>query len=462
MDGAAQPRAGCRRGDPWMVPPLVPVQRYRQMLLVMVLLLLSAGPASAQPDRTGLLLTIRGGIGPGLAEYIVDGLDQAVARDAALVVIRLDTPGGLDAATRRIAQAMLASPVPVAVWVAPRGARAASAGLFILSAAQVAAMAPGTATGAATPVRLGGGGDADDAMTAKVTNDAVAYVRGLADYHGRNPDWVEQAVRHAASVPAPEALRLGVIDLMTPDLPALLSAMQGREVRLPSGMAVLDTEGLRVERFDPDWRHRLLAFVSDPNIAFLLLMVGVYGLILEFASPGIGLGGVMGGIALVLGLFAVNLLPVDVAGLLLMGLGVAMLVAEAFIPSFGVLGLGGLVAVILGGVIAFDFEAPGFELSPWVVAASALIGALLLVVTLRAAWQARKWPVVTGGQGMIGARGRVMAWQDGAGAVLVHGERWAAESTAALKPGQPVRVLSRRGLRLEVAADPTTDEEGAG
>jgi membrane-bound serine protease (ClpP class) len=319
-------------------------------------------------------------------------------------------------------------------------------------------MAPGTATGAATPVRLGGGGGGeDDALAAKAINDAAAYVRGLAEYHGRNPDWLEKAVREAASVPADEALRLGVVDLVAADVPPLLSGMDGRRVRLPSGTAALETQGLAVQRFDPDWRHRLLAFISDPNIAFLLLMVGAYGLILEAASPGIGLGGVVGGIALVLGLFAVNLLPVDATGLLLMGLGLAMLVAEAFIPAFGVLGFGGLAALALGGAIAFDFGVPGFRLSPWVLAASVILSGLLLAVTIRAVWRARGRPVVTGSQGMIGARGRVLSWDAGAGVVLVHGEPWAAASSAALAPGQAVKVLARRGLRLEVAAEPAQD-----
>jgi membrane-bound serine protease (ClpP class) len=432
-------------------------------LLVLVVLQIFSLPASApgqpaaRPDRAALLLTVEGGIGPGIAEYVRDGLDHAAARGAALVVLRLDTPGGLDTATRVIVQAILASPVPVAVWVAPRGARAASAGLFLLSAAQLAVMAPGTATGAATPVSLGGG--EDDAMRAKTVNDAAAYVRGLAEYHGRNPDWLEQAVREAASLPAAEALQLGVIDFVAEDLPALLSGAEGRRVRLPAGPATLETDGLALVRFDPDWQHRLLAFLSDPNIAFLLLMIGAYGLVLEFAAPGIGIGGVVGGIALVLGLFAVNLLPVDVTGLVLMALGVALLVAEAFIPAFGVLGLGGLAALALGGAIAFDFEVPGFRLSPWVIGWSAALGGMLLLATIRAVWRTRGRPVLTGGQGMIGARGRVLSWSGSAGVVLVHGERWAAAAAdGALTPGQQVRVLSRRGLRLEVTAE--ADREG--
>jgi len=467
MNGVSPLRQGKRSDachpDSWprASGPAGMCRRPMLMLMLMLMLALMPGLAPAQPPapppveakRAVLLLTVDGGIGPGIAEYVTKGLDRAAAQGAAVVVIRLDTPGGLDTAARRIVQAMLASPVPVAVWVAPRGARAASAGLFILSAAQVAAMAPGTATGAATPVRIGGDSDGDDALAAKAINDAAAYVRGLAEYHGRNPDWLEKAVREAASVPADEALQLGVVDLVAADLPPLLSGMDGRHVRLPSGSAVLETQGLAVQHFDPGWRHRLLAFISDPNIAFLLLMLGAYGMLLEAASPGIGLGGVVGGIALVLGLFAVNLLPVDVTGLLLIGLGFALLVAEAFIPAFGVLGFGGLAALVLGGAIAFDFGVPGFRLSPWVLTASAILSGLLLVVTIRAAWRARGRPVVTGSQGMIGARGQVLSWAAGAGVVLVHGERWAAASSAALVPGQAVKVLARRGLRLEVEAE---------
>jgi len=456
--GAGQPvpHGPARRGP----APLRPGKLVLR-ILAMVLLAALPAPAPAQPDapsgRLALRLTIEGAIGPGVAEYVEEGLDHAAERGAALVVIRLDTPGGLDTATRQIVQAMLASPVPVAVWVAPRGARAASAGVFILSAAQVAAMAPGTATGAATPIRLGGGAE-DDPARSKLINDATAYARGLADYHGRNPDWLEKAVREAASVPAAEALRLGVIDLVAPDLPSLLAGMDGRRVRLPSGAAVLRTQGLRVEPFDPNWRHRLLAAISDPNIAFLLLMVGFYGLLLEFAAPGIGLGGVIGGIALILGLFALNLLPVNVTGLALMGLGAGMLVAEAFIPSFGILGSGGLAALVLGAAVAFDFEAPGFHLSPAVVATAAVLGGLLLAVTIRSIWRAHGRPVVTGGQAMIGARGQVLSWSGQAGMVLVRGERWAAAGPATLVPGQAVRVLTRHGLRLEVAAESTQDK----
>ncbi len=410
-----------------------------------------------------MLLSVEGAIGPGVAGYLRDGLARAAERDAALAVIRLDTPGGLDGATRAIVRAILASPVPVAVWVAPSGARAASAGTFLLSAAHVAAMAPGTATGAATPVRIGGGGPGggggDDPSAAKAVNDAAAYARGLAEYRGRNPDWAERAVREAASAPAEEALRLGAIDAIAADLPALLAAADGRTVRLPGGPVVLHTSGSSVEAFDPGWRHRLLTAISDPNIAYLLLLLGVYGLVFELAAPGLGAGGVAGGIALLLGLFALNLLPVKLAGLALMGLGAALLAAEAFLPSFGVLGAGGAVALVLGATIAFDIDAPGFELSPTLAAVSAGLGALLLGTAAAAVWRSRRRPVATGDAGMTGARGGVLAWSEGQGVVLLRGERWAAVAPVPLRPGDAVRVRARRGLRLEVALE-GPDEPG--
>jgi membrane-bound serine protease (ClpP class) len=426
--------------------------------------LLAALPSGAHADGApaderplALLITVEGAIGPGVSGYVHDGLARAAGRNAALVVIRLDTPGGLDASMRAVVQEMLASPVPVAVWVAPRGARAASAGAFILSAAQVAAMAPGTATGAATPVQLGGGG-AEDAAAAKAVNDAVAYARGLADYHGRNPDWAERAVREAASVPATEALELGVIDLVAADLQALLAQVDGRTVRLPTGRVALDTDGLAIEAFDPDWRHRLLALISNPNVAFLLLLIGVYGLIFEFAAPGIGVGGVVGGISLLLGLYALNMLPINVAGLGLMAFGAALLAAEAFVPSFGVLGIGGIVAFVLGAAVTFDLGAPGFRLSPAVVVVSAGLGGSLLLAAVVSVWRSRRRPVAGGGDAMVGARGSVLAWTGGEGVVLVHGERWAATAPAPLRPGQAVRVRARRGLRLEVAPEGAAEE----
>jgi membrane-bound serine protease (ClpP class) len=440
-----------------MRPPPVPVLR---AAAVLALALLFLAPSRAQEGGRALLLEIDGAIGPGSADYLADGLEHAAETGAAIAVVRLDTPGGLDSATRGMVQAILASPVPVAVWVGPAGARAASAGAFLLTAAHVAAMAPGTATGAATPVQLGGGGGEDGPSTLerKATEDAAAYIRGLTETRGRDPDWAELAVREAASASAAEALELGAIDLVADDPRDLLRRIDGRVVALPAGPARLETAAVPVERFEPTWRHRLLSFLADPNVAYLLLLVGVYGLIFEFTAPGFGVGGLVAVLALPLGLYAMNLLPVDGAGLALAGLGLALLVAEAFVPSFGLLGAAGLAAFVLGSAILFDARAlpadlPDFALSPWVVGVSALLTAAFLLVVVRAAWRAQGRPVATGGRGMLGASGVVVGWSGAEGVVRVHGERWAATADRPLPEGAAVRVRGRRGLRLEVGPD---------
>jgi membrane-bound serine protease (ClpP class) len=436
---------------------------------VLALALLCLAPLRAQEAGRALLLEIDGAIGPGSADYLADGLAHAAETGAAIAVVRLDTPGGLDSATRGMVQAVLASPVPVAVWVGPAGARAASAGAILLTAAHVAAMAPGTATGAATPVQLGGGASSGDdgpsAAERKATEDAAAYIRGLAETRGRDPDWAERAVREAASASAAEALELGAIDLVADDPRDLLRRIDGRVVELPGGPARLDTAGVAVERFEPTWRHRLLSFLADPNVAYLLLLVGVYGLIFEFAAPGFGVGGLVAVLALPLGLYAMNLLPVDGVGLALAVLGLVLLAAEAFVPSFGLLGAAGLAAFVLGSAILFDADAlpaglPAFTLSPWVVGVSALLTAGFLLLVVRAAWRARGRPVATGGRGMLGASGVVVGWSGAEGVVRVRGERWAATADEPLREGASVRVRGRRGLRLDVdPADPPPEPE---
>ena len=306
---------------------------------------------------------------------------KAQAQGAPLVLIELDTPGGLDSSMRQIIQAILASPVPVAVYVSPTGARAASAGTYILYAAHVAAMAPSTTLGAATPVAIGmpgserkPGAPADsasaasgaragsfDAMTAKQVHDAAAFIRGLAQQRGRNAEWAERAVREAVSLTASEALRDKVIDVVAADVPELLAKIDGRTVRVPAGEVTLATRGLAVQVLLPDWRQRLLAVIANPSFALILMMIGIYGLIFEFSSPGFGVAGIIGAICLLLALFALQMLPVNYAGLALLVLGLALLAAELVSPSFGVLGIGGIIAFIAGGVLLFDTDVPGFE-----------------------------------------------------------------------------------------------------
>ena len=336
--------------------------------------------ANTEQAATGpvLQLTIDGAIGPATADYVERALAHARAQHAALVIIRMDTPGGLDTAMRTIIKAITNSPIPVASYVAPSGARAASAGTYILYASHIAAMAPGTNLGAATPIQMGGSNplpqtnpadkDKDgklpalsnnDAEREKVVNDAVAYIRGLAALHGRNAQWAEKAVREAASLPASEALRLKVVDIIANNETDLLKQIDGRKLKVEGHEITLHTGGLVIQPYEMDWRTRLLNVLTNPNIAYILLLIGIYGLILEFFHPGAVAPGTIGGICLILGMYAMQLLPINYAGVALIVLGVALMVAEAFQPSFGVLGIGGTVAFVFGSVILLDTEADG-------------------------------------------------------------------------------------------------------
>lgn len=412
-----------------------------------------------------IVLSMAGPIGPASALRLQRGLQRAQQQQAALLVLQLDTPGGLDTAMRDMIQTMLASPLPVAVFVAPQGARAASAGTFLLLyAAHVAAMAPATNLGAATPVEIGmpgGGADkpqgaasAPDAMAAKRVNDAVAYIRGLAQLRGRNADWAERAVREAASLDARAALSQGVIDLVAADLPDLLRQLDGRELRVGERRVALATARAPVQTLEPDWRDRLLASISHPGVALALVTIGLYGLIFEFASPGFVLPGVVGGVALLLGLYGLQMLPINHAGLALVLLGLAFLVAEVFMPSFGVLGLGGIAAFAFGAALLIDSDAPGLGI-PWsVIAALCLTSAAFVFGVVGLALRARRRPVVGGAATLIGARGELLEHDDGdSGWALVAGTPWRVRGVAGLQPGQAVHVVGVNGLTLLVRAD---------
>ena len=430
-------------------------------LLFGTILIMLAGSATA---RRAVVLEIDGAIGPAVADYVVRELATIRSDDAALVVVRIDTPGGLDTSMREIIRALLGSPVPVAVYVAPSSARAASAGTYILYAAAIAAMAPGTNLGAATPIRLGQGDEAagrartneglarpsQDTESRKMVNDAVAYIRSLAELHGRNADWAAEAVREAVSLPASEALKLRVIDVIADDVPDLLRKIDGRMVIVAGRPVRIETAGVDITTTAPDWRTRLLAVITNPNVAYLLMLLGAYGLIFELANPGAVLPGLIGGISFLVALYALNLLPVDYAGVGLLLLGVALMVAEAFIGSFGVIGIAGIAAFAIGSIIMFHPLAEGFGLSIPVVVAAVIMSGALLVLVLGMLLRSRRKRVITGSEAMIGAEGETVEWRAEGGKIRVMGEIWNARSAGPLLPGTRIKVIARKGLVLTV------------
>jgi membrane-bound serine protease (ClpP class) len=446
-----------------------------------MLLLLGFCVGAAAASAAVAVLQLQGAIGPASADYLVGGLRKAADSGAPLVVIQLDTPGGLDSSMRQVIQAILASPVPVAVYVSPDGARAASAGTYILYAAHIAAMAPATTLGAATPVALGmpgserkpkedessgGAGKAAgassapgapaDAMTAKRVHDAAAFIRGLAQLRGRNAVWAERAVRESVSLTAGEALQSRVIDVVAKDLPDLFAQIDGRSVHLQAGDRTLATRNAAYVLRLPDWRQRLLAVIAHPSVALILMMIGIYGLLIEFALPGHGVAGITGTICLLLGLFALQLLPVNYAALGLIVLGVALLVAELLAPTFGVMGVGGVAAIGAGSLLLYDSDSPARVPLPLVLGL-ALASAAVVLGGGALALKARRRPVVSGREDLLGASGEVLEVSEGQTWAQVFGERWQVDSTQPLAPGQRIRVLGLRGLTLQVQADARSD-----
>jgi membrane-bound serine protease (ClpP class) len=447
--------------------------RVRAMLAVLLLLagLLALDGRADPQESSGVLLPVSGPIGPATSDFFVRTLHEAGAQGASLVVVTIDTPGGLDSSMRDMVQAILASKVPVVAYVSPSGARAASAGTYLVYASHVAAMAPATNLGAATPVQIGGAGgspqpasddqdnkDAGDDKPAapgstlerKAVNDAVAYIRGLAQLRDRNVEWGETAVRTGASLPADEAMAAGVVDLVEADLGRLLKALDGRTVKLQSGEVTLHTAGLVLREVQPDWRTELLSMITNPNVAYLLMLIGIYGLLLEGYHPGAVVPGVVGAISLLLALFAFQVLSVNYAGLALIGLGVLLIVAETFVPSFGALGLGGIVAFVIGSVMLLDNDVPGLGIAWQLIGTMATAGSLVLLAILSYAVRARRRPVVSGNEGLLREHAEALEDFDRKGLVRVHGETWSATSQAPIHAGQRLRITRVHGLTLDV------------
>jgi membrane-bound serine protease (ClpP class) len=446
--------------------------RFLSALMAAALLASAPMPVPAQDAPaapTAVVLDIDGAIGPATAEYVHDGLDEARRRGAKVIVLRLDTPGGLSSSMRTIIHDILDSHIPVIAYVAPSGARAASAGTYIVYASHLAAMAPSTHLGAATPVQIGGGlfggGNKDEskkqdkapanAEGAKVVNDAVAYIRSLAQLRGRNIEFAEKAVREAATLTSTEAKDQHVVELIADNLNDLLQQADGRTVTVGQQAVTLHTRGLKIVSIEPDWRARILAIITNPNIAYLLLLAGIYGIMFEFFSPGAYFPGVLGSISLLVGLYALNLLPISYAGAGLLLLGMAMMLAEAFLPSFGVIGIGGIAAFVIGSLLLFPGQAPGFALSWTVVTAAAAVSAGFLMIVITMVWRAHRRTVVIGDAALIGKAGQVTRWDQNEGVVQVRGERWRATSAAPLVPGQRVRIVDRRNLTLAVEPEAT-------
>lgn len=459
-----------------MRPSLRARARWGWLRLVMALVyllgglaLVAIGPSIGQQANNGpvLVFDVKGVIGFTSADYLKRAVQRAQDENASLIIMRIDTPGGLVSSTREMIQTILASPIPIVGYVAPSGARAASAGTYLMYASHLAAMAPATHLGAATPIQMGAPGTTpptqpskdeknDDgqagAAERKLMNDAVAYLRGLAELRNRNADWAEKAVREGATLTANQALQENVIEIVAPDLRELLAAVDGRSVTTSAGPVTLATRDKPIIQVDPSWHIQVLQVIADPNVAFILLLIGIYGILFELLNPGAIFPGVIGGISLVLALTALTVLPTNFGGVALLLLGIALLAGEAFTPGFGIMGIGGIVAFILGGLFLFDPDQVDvdFSVSTPLIIGAAIASAGILAGVLGVAVRSRQREVRTGAEQLIGSSGEVVQWSGQTGRVRVHGETWGARSGSVLLEGDPVVVTDREGLTLIV------------
>jgi len=440
--------------------------KYSLKILFSLLLFVAALPLFPQtaPNNTIHVLRIDGAIGPASSEFIVGGIEAAQSQAKALI-IEMDTPGGLDLAMRDMIQAILESDIPVITYVSPQGSRAASAGTYILYASHVAAMAPATNLGAATPVQIAAPGIGETpeepeaeagespstAMERKIINDARAYIRGLAELRGRNAEWAEMAVVEAASLSATEALAMNVVDIVATDINDLLVQLDGRSISIKDQELILDTSGVQLQNIEPDWRISFLNVITNPNLILILGMIGVYGLIIEFYNPGFGLPGILGAICLLLAGYGLQLLPLNYTGVGLIVLGLILIIAEALMPSFGIMGLGGIAALSLGAMIMIESDIAVYQVSLPLVAAIAVAFALLLFFTLRSFFNIRKRPSISGIQTMIGVEGVSLTDLEQNGMVEVQGEVWNAETDEQITKGEKIRVTGIHGAHLKVS-----------
>lgn len=419
-------------------------------LFLITSLFLNLSPVKADLESTPEIMVIKvdGVINPARAEFVVKAIKKANDKGYSLIIMELDTPGGLDTSMRTIIKEMVGSAAPVVVYVSPSGARAASAGAFITIASHIAAMAPGTNIGAAHPVAMGE--KMDKEMAKKVTNDAAAYIRSLAESRGRNVKWAEDAVRKSVSATEKEALELKVIDLIAKDRDELLKKIDGRKVRTAFGERLIRTAGAKIIHEEMGFRQRVLDLISDPNIAYILMLLGIYGLFFELTNPGSIFPGVLGGICLILAFYAFQTLPVNYAGILLIILAIILFILEVKIVSHGILTIGGIISMIIGSIMLFESPSPFFKLSLYVILPAVIVTALFFVITFGLAIKAWKRKPVTGVEGIVGLEGVARTDIKDDGMVYVRGEIWSAMSDEPIKSGEKVRVEAVSGLKLKV------------